>query len=350
MALEKLGFKEIMYKKIIVGIVAVLSLFILNYLLETFDIAFAAAVLFLVLMYSIMGMAWNILGGYGGVISFGHGVFFGLGAYIVMSLWLFYGLTPWIGIPIAGICAVILAGGLSILLRLRGHWFALATIAMIYIFLLLFQAYAPGGAAGLQAPIVPPEKQLYYLAFAGPYFYVYLALTILIIEIIFLRKVVNSHIGYYLQAIREDEDAAKALGINPFKYKLIALLISAFFWGIAGGLYTVRFRFVDPYCVFDLILISEYPVIAALLGGLYEFWGPIVGTVIFVPIAEYLRAQVVSAFPRYYGLHYFISGIIFLILIYVAPEGILGRLRERQYLKRFKIRSGNSNLKLKNRY
>jgi len=324
-------FKGIPIRKFISVVAILVALLAFNALLEVYGLGFAAAVLFLVLMYSSMGLAWNLMGGYTGVVSFGHGVFFGVSAYITMSLWLFYDITPWIGIPTGGICASLLAAALSFLFRLRGHWFALATIALLYMFQLFFIVYAPGGAAGLQAPIIPPEKQLYYVAFKGPYFYNYLVLAVLIVEVLMIWKLVNSRIGYYLQAIREDEDVAKALGINPYKYKLLAFIISGFFWGIAGGLYAVRFRFIDPYAVFDLILISEYPVIATLLGGLYEFWGPFVGTAIFVPIAEYIRAGIVSAIPRYYGLHYLISGAVFLAIVYATPEGVLGSLRSRKF-------------------
>lgn len=298
------------------------------------DLGFAAAALYFCVQYSIMSMAWNFLAGYAGQVSFGHAVFFGVGAYTTMVLLLFYNVTPWVGIPIGGVTAALLGLGLSFLFRLRSHWFSLATLALVTIFLLLFQEFAPGKAAGLQVPIVPPEKEFYYLRYAGAYYYIYLALAYLGIEVLVMNYLVKRDIGYYLQAIREDEETAMSLGINPFKYKVLAMLISSFFMGIAGGIYTVRFRFVDPYCVFDILLISIYPVIASLLGGMYTFWGPVVGSFIFVPIFEYVRSNIVTAFPRYFGLHFLVAGIILFLISLKVPRGVVGWLEDRGYFKR----------------
>ncbi|MEM0269120.1 MAG: branched-chain amino acid ABC transporter permease [Candidatus Korarchaeum sp.] len=298
------------------------------------DLGFAAAALYFCVQYSIMAMAWNFLAGYAGQVSFGHAVFFGVGAYTTMILLLFYEVTPWVGIPIGGVMAALLGLGLSFLFRLRSHWFSLATLALVTIFLLLFQEFAPGRAAGLQVPIVPPEKEFYYLRYAGAYYYIYLALAYLGVEVLLMNYLVKRDVGYYLQAIREDEETAMSLGINPFKYKVLAMLVSSFFMGIAGGLYTVRFRFVDPYCVFDILLISIYPVIASLLGGMYTFWGPVVGSFVFVPIFEYVRSNIVTAFPRYFGLHFLVAGIILFIISLRVPRGIVGWLEAKGYVRR----------------
>ncbi|MEM3870659.1 MAG: branched-chain amino acid ABC transporter permease [Candidatus Korarchaeum sp.] len=298
------------------------------------DLGFAAAALYFCVQYSIMAMAWNFLAGYAGQVSFGHAVFFGVGAYTTMILLLFYEVTPWVGIPIGGVMAALLGLGLSFLFRLRSHWFSLATLALVTIFLLLFQEFAPGRAAGLQVPIVPPEKEFYYLRYAGAYYYIYLALAYLGVEVLLMNYLVKRDVGYYLQAIREDEETAMSLGINPFKYKVLAMLVSSFFMGIAGGLYTVRFRFVDPYCVFDILLISIYPVIASLLGGMYTFWGPVVGSFVFVPIFEYVRSNVVTAFPRYFGLHFLVAGIILFLISLRVPRGIVGWLEAKGYVRR----------------
>jgi len=320
----------------VISIIVIALLLALPALFMVLDLGFAAAALYLCIQYSIMSMAWNFLGGYTGQVSFGHAVFFGVGAYTTMILLLYYGITPWIGIPLAGITASLLGLGLSFLFRLRGHWFSLATLALVTIFQLLFQEYAPGKAAGLQVPIITPEKEFYYLRYAGAYYYIYLALIWLAIEILIMNYFVKRNIGYYLQAIREDEETAMSLGINPFKYKVLAMLVSSFFMGIAGGIYTVRFRFVDPYCVFDILLISIYPVIASLLGGMYTFWGPVVGSFIFIPIFEYVRSNIVTAFPRYYGLHFLVAGVILFIISLKVPNGLIGWMEERGYLKHVK--------------
>lgn len=301
-----------------------------------FDLPFPANTLFLCLLYAILAMGWNILAGYGGQLSVGHAVFFGIGAYTTMILMLYYGITPWIGIFIGGLIAGLNGLALGVpLFRLRSHWFTLATIATGEVYTLIFVTWTwVGGSAGLQPPIVPPELSLYYLQYAGPYIYIYLALAILAVEVLVLYKIVRGKIGFYLQAIREDEDTAMSIGINPFKYKMIAMFISAVFTGIGGGLYTVRFRFVDPFAVFDLITISVYIIIAGILGGMYTFVGPIVGSFIFIPISEYVRVNVVARFPRYYGLHVFVLGVILLLIAIAMPEGVVGWLEKKGIIKR----------------
>ncbi len=311
-------------------------LLIIPFIFWLLDLPFPVNTLFLCLMFSILAMAWNLLEGYAGQLSFGHAVFFGVGAYATMILMLYYKITPWIGIFIGGFVAAIVGLALGVpLFRLRSHWFSLATIAVGEIFTLTFIAWDyVGGSAGLQAPIVPPDQALYYLQYAGPYVYTYIALGILGLELLVLYLLVNSRIGFYLQAIREDESAAMSFGINPFKYKMIAMFFSALFTGMGGGLYTVRFRFIDPFAVFDLITVSVYITIAGILGGIYSFIGPIVGSFIFIPISEYVRVQIVARFPRYYGLHVFVLGVILLAISLLAPEGIMGWLEKKGIVKK----------------
>ncbi len=316
-------------------LVSAVILLVLPVVFQLADLPFPANTLLLCLMYSILAMAWNLLAGYAGQISLGHAIFFGVGAYTTMILMLYYGVTPWIGIWIGGFIAAATGLALGIpLFRLRSHWFTLATIAALEIFKLTFISWPwVGGAAGLQPPIVPSEQALYYIQYAGPYVYVYIALGILGLELLVLYRVINSKIGFYLQAIREDEYAAMSMGINPFKYKMIAMFISAFFTGIGGGLYTIRFRFIDPFSVFDLITIAVYPAVAGILGGMYTFIGPIIGSFIFMPITEYVRAQIVVRFPRYYGLHVFVLGMILLIITLLMPEGVVGWLERRGIIR-----------------
>ena len=300
------------------------------------DLPFPANVIFLCLLYSIMAMAWNILFGYAGQFSLGHAIFFGVGGYTTMIGMLSYKITPWIGIFLGGVVAAVVSLALGVVLfRLKSHWFALATMAVQEMFLLLFIPWtAVGGSAGLQAPIFPPDKALYFIQYTGPYIYAYIALAILAIEVLVVYLIVNSKLGYYFQAIREDEDVAMAVGINPFKYKMIAMFFSALFTGFAGGIYIIRFSFIDPFTAFDLIGIAVYILVAAIIGGVYSSIGPIIGAFIFIPITEYIRDYVVSQFPRYYGLQVFAIGMIVLIISLVAPEGIMGWLEKKGIVKR----------------
>lgn len=311
-------------------------LLILPILFWALDLPFPANVLFLCLLYSIMALAWNLLSGYTGQLSFGHAIFFGIGGYTTMILMLYYGITPWVGIFLGGFMAAFVGLGLGVpLFRLRSHWFALATIAAEEIFKLSFIPWSwVGGAAGLQPPIVSQELSFYYLQYAGPYVYIYIALGILALEVFVLYSLVNSRAGFYFQAIREDEDAAMSMGINTFKYKMIAMFFSALFTGIGGGLYVIRFRFIDPFTAFDLITISVYIVVAGILGGVYTFIGPLVGSFVFIPITEYVRVNIVARFPRYYGLHVFVLGVILLLIAVSMPEGVMGWFEKKGIFKR----------------
>ena len=306
------------------------TLLVLPFLLDSIGMAFYVNMIFLALMYGIAALAWNLMMGYTGLFSLGHAVFFGVGSYTVAILALYYNVTPWVGLILAGVTAGLLGLVLSPpLLRLRSHWFTLATIALGEIFRLSFAHWDyVGGSSGLQMPI--SERRLYYLQFTGATIYSYIALGVLAVELIVLWRIVNSRIGFYLQTIREDELVAQTLGINTFKYKTIALAISAFFTGIAGGLYTVRFRYVDPFALFDLITISTYIAVAGIIGGIYTFLGPLIGSFIFIPVSEYVRANIVQAFPRIYGLHVTVLGVILLVISLFAPEGILGYLKKRR--------------------
>jgi len=334
--MTSLLFSELKTKKGIYTIIVGLALSVLLAIFMFLDLPFPANVIFLCLLYAIMAMAWNILFGYAGQFSLGHAIFFGIGGYATMIGLLYYKITPWIGMFIGGFIAALVGLALGVVLfRLKSHWFALATMAIQEMFLLAFIPWTwIGGSAGLQTPIVPSSEALYYIQYTGPYVYAYIALGVLALELLVFYKVVNSKLGYYFQAIREDEDTAMAVGINPFKYKMIVMFFSALFTGIAGGIYVVRFGFLDPFTAFDLIGVAVYLLIAAIIGGVYSFIGPIIGSFIFIPITEYVRVYIVARFPRYYGLQVFSIGIVVLIISLLAPEGIMGWLEKKGIYKR----------------
>jgi branched-chain amino acid transport system permease protein len=312
--------------------ISAILLLLLPIVLEYYHKDFYVNMIFLSLMYGIAAMAWNLMMGYTGLFSLGHAVFFGVGAYTVMVLEVKYHITPWIGIPLAGASAAFLAVLISFpFLRLRTHWFTLGTIALGEVFKLGFAHWSyVGGAAGLQAPMVPPSQKLLYLQYKGAFVYVYLAIAVLAIELFVLKRIVNSKLGYYLVTIREDEIAAESLGINTFKYKTISMIISGLFTGLAGSLYAVRFEYVDPFAVFDLITISTFISVAGIIGGVYTFLGPLLGAFVLMPIEEYIRATVVSALPRVYGLDIAVLGVIILLISLFWPEGILGYIEKKR--------------------
>jgi len=293
--------------------------------------------LFVTFLYAIMTLAWAIACGQAGMLSFGHSAFFGIAAYTTMVL-LHQKVTPWLGIPAGALLAGLFGFALGLLFaRLRSHWFALATLVLNDIFRLIFENWEEvGGMRGLEMPyyLVVGEPSLYWLNFTHPRPFYYLALGITGLELLMIYLLTKSKMGYYLKAIREDEEAAKSVGINITLYKGFALGLSAFFMGLAGGLYTIRYGYIDPGAVFNMMRISIYPAIAGLLGGVYSLVGPVVGCFIFIPIAEYTRAYIGSWLgARFYGIHLVFFGIILLLVSLKMPEGIMGFLEKAGYIR-----------------
>jgi branched-chain amino acid transport system permease protein len=282
--------------------------------------------LFLASLYMISSTAWNIMGGFTGLISFGHAAFFGIGAY-TLALSYNNGLSPWIGIWLGGAIASLFALIISFpLLRLRGHWFALATIAVGEALKLFFNNWDYVGAArGVE--LARKEYSFAWIYFIESIYYNYVAVLILVISIFIMFLIIRGRIGYYLQSIRESEETTMTIGLNPFKYKMIAMVLSGFFTGVAGALYAIRYRYIDPFSVMDLF-ISVQICLIAIVGGVYSFAGPLLGALIVTPIAEYTRALIGGAYgARFFGLHLLIYGVILLILSLYAPGGLMDVLK-----------------------
>ncbi|MGC9149109.1 MAG: branched-chain amino acid ABC transporter permease [Sulfolobales archaeon] len=284
--------------------------------------------LYLASLYMISSVAWNIMGGYTGLISFGHATFFGLGAY-TLAITYNSGLNPWLGIPLAGLVSMIFASLVAFpLLRLRGHWFALASIPVGEALKLFFNNWEfVGGARGIE--LMRKEYSFFWIYFSESITYNYVAIIFVATSVILMYLIMRSRIGYYLQSIRESEETTMSIGVNPFKYKYLAMIISAFFTGIAGALYTVRYRYIDPFSVMDLFISVQIALIA-IVGGVYSFSGPIIGSLVIIPIAEYVRALIGGMYgARFFGIHFLVYGIILLILSMYAPGGLMDLIKKR---------------------
>lgn len=297
----------------------------------------------------IMGSAWNIIGGYGGQYSVGHAAYFGVGAYTVLVLLQFRQLPPWWGLwpALALSVAVALAIG-SITFRLRGPYFVLASIAMAEIIRLgaLNWKDLTNGAEGILVSDIPPlvigGKVVTNFVSKVPYYYsgLGLALAVVLVTIVIER----SKLGYYLQAIREDQDAANSLGIPLTRYKNVALAISAIFTAWAGALYALYVGFIDPQSGIG-IDISVQIVLVAIIGGIGTVVGPVVGAAVLVALSESLRSNLVTDLLVKGGLlsetskvgvflrenlahaHMLIYGLLVALVILFMPEGVLGALR-----------------------
>ena len=275
----------------------------------------------LVLIWATMGLSWNVLSGYSGLISFGQAAFFGLGGYTMTIAFVKFGITPWIGIPlgvIVGVLAGLLIGWPTF--SLRGHYFGLSMLAyplaMLYVFEWL----------GYQEVSIPLKREnpLFYAQFEDPRGYMLVAMGLLVIAMLVSLRIERSRFGRSLLAIKQNEPAAEAAGIDTMRQKMKAIVVSAAIAAAAGGLYANVLLVVTPSTMFGMI-VSAQALIVSLFGGVGTLWGPVIGAAILVPLAEILHGELGHVIPGIQGVVY---AVAIIVIILVAPEGIFWRLRD----------------------
>jgi len=285
-------------------------------------------VLTLVFLWAAMGLAWNIISGYAGQISFGHQAFFGIGAYVTVLLVVKLGLTPWIGMIVAVAVAVLAAVLIGLpTFRLAGIYFGLATLAYPLIFRIVMDWL------GYQEVAIPMkrEHQGWFMQFTEPRSFDLLALGVLAGTLALSRVIETSRLGYRLRAIRENEQAAEAMGVDAFRGKMAAYMLSAVPAAVVGAVYIHAILFiVTPEAVFGLLVISQ-TLVVCLVGGTGTLWGPLIGAAIMVPVSEVLDATVGDRLPGIQGVVY--GGTLVLFMMY-APEGVYWRLRQALHRRR----------------
>ena len=275
----------------------------------------------LVLVWAVFGLSWNLLSGYTGLISFGHAAFFGIGAYTTALGQIYFDMSPWLLIPIAA-----MLGGLAGLLigyptfRLQGHYFALAMLAYPLAILYVFEWL------GFQEVTLPIKRDnpIAYMQFSDPRLYTMLALVMLIGTIVLTRAVERSRFGMALLAIKQNQAAAEAAGINALAWKLRAITLSGAIAGALGAFYAVVLLVVTPQSVFGM-LVSAQALTVAMFGGVGTVWGPVIGSVILIPLAETLNAEAGSYLPGIQGV---IFGLAIICVILLAPEGLFWKIRD----------------------
>ncbi|MDY0322555.1 MAG: branched-chain amino acid ABC transporter permease [Candidatus Carbobacillus sp.] len=269
-------------------------------------------VLIMMMIWATLGVAWNILGGFTGQVSFGHAAFFGVGAYTAGLGNVHLGLSPWWGMLFGPIFAALIALPIGALtFRLRGPYFALGTLALGEIFYIVFSNWK-SFTKGAQGILIMPQ-------FTDKLPYYYLALGMLITAIVISFLTVHSKAGYYMVAIREDQDSAEALGISTARYKMLALLLSAFITGMAGAFYMNYVNFIDPAIVFSLSDVSVMIILVVMMGGVATIFGPVVGAAVYIGLNELLRAQLGSA-------NALVFGILVVFIILFMPNGLVGEI------------------------
>ncbi len=278
----------------------------------------------LVPIWAVMGLSWNLLSGYTGLVSFGHAAFFGLGAYTVTIAFAGYDLTPWFGIPlgmIVGALAAIVIGYPTF--RLRGHYFALSMLAYPMALLYVFEWL------GYQEVPLPMKRQApgFYMQFSDYRVYVALAVALLVAALLVSLAIERSRFGMSLVAIKQNEPAAEAAGIDTLSWKMRAIMLSGAIAAAAGGLYAVVLLVVTPDSVFGM-LVSAQALVVALFGGVGTLWGPVIGAAILIPLSETLQAHLGNVIPGIQGVVY---GSAIILVVLLAPEGIFWRVRDRLY-------------------
>jgi branched-chain amino acid transport system permease protein len=279
-------------------------------------------ILTLVFLWAAMGLAWNIISGYAGQISFGHQVFFGIGAYVTVLLVVKAGLTPWIGMGVAVGVAVLAAALIGIpTFRLAGIYFGLATLAYPLIFRIVMDWL------GYQEVAIPMKREQpgWFMQFTDPRSFDLLALGVLAATLALSRVIETSRLGYRLRAIRENEQAAEAMGVDAFRCKMVAYMLSAVPAAVVGAVYIHAILYiVTPEAVFGLLVISQ-TLVVCLVGGTGTLWGPVIGAALMVPVSEILDSTVGDRLPGIQGVVY---GAALIFIMTYAPEGLYWRVRQ----------------------
>lgn len=276
-----------------------------------------------ILLFGYLGVAWNILGGYAGQFSFGHAAFFGIGAFTSTLLQIHAGVNPWIGIFLAGVAGLLLGlfiGSLSFRYGLRGPYFALAMLALAEMLrVVAVQWMSVRYPLGIVIPLKGDSFWDFQFSSRVPYYYIILSMLAIVLYLI--RVIEGKRIGSYFKAIRENENAAETLGINLFKYKLLAMALSSSLTAMGGTFYAQYYLTIDEEAAFGVGVSIEI-LLGPIIGGAGTVFGPVLGAGILETLSEGTR----NLLGGYSGVHLMLYGAILVFVIIFLPKGILGGL------------------------
>jgi branched-chain amino acid transport system permease protein len=287
--------------------------------------SFTLNILATTFLFAGLASAWNIIGGFGGQFSLGHSVFFAIGAYVTTNLYLRVGISPWLGMIPAACAAALVASLVSWpVFRLRGPFFAIATMALTEVALALGNYFdsVTGGTRGLSIP--------FRLGFANMIFRDRLSYALLMLGFSALCLLVavaidRSRLGYSLRAVRDNEDAARAAGIDVTRVKLVGMAISAALTGVGGSLFMMFVRVADPAALLSLFDFGVKFALIALIGGLGTVYGPVLGAIIVIPLESWLRAELGGILP---GANLIVLSVVLIVAALAFRQGVVGALRE----------------------
>ncbi len=289
-------------------------------------------VLILILYFAYIGQAWNIMMGFAGQLSLGHALYVGLGAYTAAALYVHFGVGPWIGLivaaPIAALAGAFI-GYLAFRFRVAGVYFAILTIAVAEFARVGFDHLSwTSASSGLFLPVAQyTHNDLWHLR-GDPAMFYYVLLAATVLAFVFCRALLQSRVGYFWQAIREDEIAARSAGIDTFHYKMVAVVISAGMTSFAGVIYAFFYNNLFPEQVFHISRSIEI-ILGPIVGGVGTLFGPILGAFVLTGVAEALTAALAAAGVDMPGAKQVFYGICLLLVIVALPDGIWPWLRKR---------------------
>ena len=283
------------------------------------------SVLILVFYFAYLGQAWNVLMGFAGQLSLGHALYLGLGAYTATALWTLFGIGPWIGvfiaIPVAA-AAGMFVGWLGWRFAIEGVYFALLTIAFAEFTRIGFDhLQITGASAGLFLSVNGPGADRWWNLGGGPLLYYYLSLIMAAAATVLVAYLRQSPLGYRWLAVREDPEAARAVGINIFRARMIAMVISASMTAVGGVFYGFYYRNLFPSQVFDMGHSIEL-ILAPIIGGLGTVFGPVVGAIILTPVGEGLTWLMQTLGINAPGAKLVLYGLVLMVIISLRPDGV----------------------------
>jgi branched-chain amino acid transport system permease protein len=286
--------------------------------------SYAITVFILIFFYGFLGQAWNIVGGYGGQLSAGHAAFVGVGGYTAAMLSIETGLTPWVGMLAGATLAAVVGaviGYLGFRFGLRGFYFVLLTVAFAEVCrIAVSNIDALGGPLGLYITFTGDPRQF---QFRDSRAYYYIALALMVLATAIAWAIERRRFGFYLAAIREDEAAAEALGVNAFKYKMLAMVVSSFLTGLGGTFYAFYLFSLQPNALFGIPLSVEI-IIRPIVGGAGTLAGPLLGSFILTPLGELTRLYFGQG--GLHGAHLIAYGALLIGVVLFLPEGAYPRL------------------------
>jgi branched-chain amino acid transport system permease protein len=282
-------------------------------------------VLITILYFAYTGQAWNVMMGFAGQLSLGHAIYVGLGAYTAAALYVHFGVAPWLGLPAAIVVAIAcgaIIGFLAFRFGVSGVYFAILTIAFAEFARIGFDHFTwVNGSSGFFLPVANYSRNDLWNLRGNPAMFYYVMLALTAAAFVLCHLLMKSRMGYYWLAIREDEVAARSLGINTFRYKMYAVVISAGMTAVAGVLFAFYYNNLFPEQVFHISRSIEL-ILGPIIGGIGTLFGPIIGAFLLTGLSELMQNLMNALGFDVPGAKQVFYGICLLLVVLVLPGGV----------------------------